>query len=89
MSEETNGRNLSIPRGYQPEDSKARKKWVHEFSGIELDDTLTDKEEDLQGIIEIKESAHRTYALMRAVGWEVSNRLLQRHTRAVTLRCNL
>ena len=52
MSEETNGRNLSIPRGYQPEDSKARKKWVHEFSGIELDDTLTDKEEDLQGIIE-------------------------------------
>ena len=52
MSEETNGRNLSIPRGYQHEDTKARKKWVHEFSGIELDDTLTDKEEDLQGIIE-------------------------------------
>ena len=52
MSEETNGRNTSIPRGYRAEDSEARKKWVQKFSGIEIDDALKDKEEDLQGIIE-------------------------------------
>ena len=52
MAEETNGRNLSIPRGYLPEDTEARKTWVKNFSGIKLDDTLKDKEQDLQGIIE-------------------------------------
>jgi len=52
MTEETNGRNLSIPRGYLPEDTEARKTWVKNFSGVKLDDTLKDKEQDLQGIIE-------------------------------------
>ncbi len=52
MSEETNGRNVSIPRGYNPEDTSARKEWVKKFSGIEIDDSLKDKEGDLQGIIE-------------------------------------
>ena len=52
MPEQNNGRNSSIPRGYRSEDTKARKDWVKNFSGIELDDTLKDDVEDLQGIIE-------------------------------------
>ena len=52
MSEETNGRGTSIPRGYQQEDTEARKSWVKEYAGIDIDDTLEDKAEDLQGIIE-------------------------------------
>ena len=34
------------------EDSIARKEWVKEFTGVEIDDTLTDDFEDLKGIIE-------------------------------------
>ena len=52
MSDQNNERNTSIPRGYKQEDTQARKDWVKQFSGIELDDTLRDHEEDLQGIIE-------------------------------------
>ena len=52
MPGQNNGRNSSIPRGYRSEDTEARKDWVKNFSGIELDDTLKDDVEDLQGIIE-------------------------------------
>ena len=52
MTEETNGRGTSIPRGYQQEDTEARKSWVKEYAGVEIDDSLEDKAEDLQGIIE-------------------------------------
>ena len=52
MTEETNGRGASIPRGYQQEDTEARKSWVKEYAGVEIDDTLENKAEDLQGIIE-------------------------------------
>ena len=52
MPGQNNGRNSSIPRGYRSEDTEARKDWVKSFSGIELDDTLKDDVEDLQGIIE-------------------------------------
>ena len=52
MVEEINGRGTSIPRGYQQEDTEARKSWVKEYAGIDIDDTLEDKAEDLQGIIE-------------------------------------
>jgi hydroxymethylglutaryl-CoA reductase (NADPH) len=52
MAEETNGRGTSIPRGYQQEDTEARKSWVKEYAGVEIDDSLEDKAEDLQGIIE-------------------------------------
>ena len=52
MTEEKNGKNSSIPRGYLAEDTKARLEWVKKFTGIEIDDSALDKEEDLQGIIE-------------------------------------
>ena len=52
MSEQNNGLNSHLPRGYSMEDSIARKKWVKEFTGIEIDDTLKDDVEDLKGIIE-------------------------------------
>ena len=52
MPGQNNGRNSSIPRGYRPEDTDARKGWVRDFSGVELDDTLKDDVEDLKGIIE-------------------------------------
>ena len=54
MTEERNGngRGASIPRGYQQEDTEARRSWLKEHAGVELDDTLEDKAEDLQGIIE-------------------------------------
>ena len=52
MPGQNNGRNSSIPRGYRPEDTEARKGWVKDFSGVELDDTLKDDVEDLRGIIE-------------------------------------
>ena len=52
MTEETNGRGTSIPRGYQQKDTEARKSWVKEYAGVEIDDSLEDKAEDLQGIIE-------------------------------------
>ena len=52
MPGQNNGRNSSIPRGYRPEDTDARKGWVKDFSGVELDDTLKDDVEDLRGIIE-------------------------------------
>ena len=52
MSENNDVRNTGIPRGYSPEDTIARRKWVKSFSGIDLDDSVSDKVEDLQGIIE-------------------------------------
>ena len=52
MTEEKNGKNSSIPRGYLTEDTKARLEWVKKFSGLELDDSVCDEAEDLQGIIE-------------------------------------
>ena len=52
MAEEINGRGTSIPRGYQRVDTEARKSWVKEYAGIDIDDTLEDRAEDLQGIIE-------------------------------------
>tara|TARA_B100000678_G_scaffold285121_1_gene287732 strand:+ start:1526 stop:2686 length:1161 start_codon:yes stop_codon:yes gene_type:complete len=52
MPGQNNGRSSSIPRGYRPEDTDARKGWVKDFSGVELDDTLKDDVEDLRGIIE-------------------------------------
>tara|TARA_Y100001970_G_scaffold86945_1_gene109760 strand:+ start:1591 stop:2763 length:1173 start_codon:yes stop_codon:yes gene_type:complete len=52
MTEKTNGRNSSIPRGYEVEDTKSRLEWIKEFYDIEIDDSLEDKPEDLQGIIE-------------------------------------
>ena len=52
MSNQNNERNISIPRGYKKEDTEARKEWVEQFSGVKLDDTLRDHEEELQGIIE-------------------------------------
>ena len=51
MTEKTNGRNSSIPRGYEVEDTKSRLEWIKEFYDIEIDDSLEDKPEDLQGII--------------------------------------
>jgi len=52
MAEDTNERNSSIPRGFKPEDSSARLDWVKNFTGVEIDNTLTDEPEDLKGIIE-------------------------------------
>ena len=52
MSDQNNERNSSIPRGYKQEDTDARKEWVKQFSGVEIDYTKRDKAEDLQGIIE-------------------------------------
>ena len=52
MTEDKNGKNSSIPRGYLAEDTKARLEWVKKFTGIEIDNSILDKEEDLQGIIE-------------------------------------
>ena len=52
MPGQNNGRNSSIPRGYRPEDTEARKGWVKDFSGVELDDALKDDVEALRGIIE-------------------------------------
>ena len=52
MADDTNERNTSIPRGFKSEDSSARLDWVKDFTGIEIDDTLTDDPEDLKGIIE-------------------------------------
>ena len=52
MTEETNGKNQSIPRGYKTEDSSARVEWVKDFSGLDLGDTQHDEPEELQGIIE-------------------------------------
>ena len=52
MSDNNDVRNTGIPRGYLPEDTIARRKWVKSFSGIDLDDSVFDKVEDLQGIIE-------------------------------------
>ena len=52
MSEINNGRNSFLPRGYSIEDSQARKDWVKNFTGVEIDDTLADDVEDLKGIIE-------------------------------------
>ncbi|NQT64096.1 MAG: hydroxymethylglutaryl-CoA reductase [Candidatus Marinimicrobia bacterium] len=52
MSEINNGRNSFLPRGYSVEDSQARRDWVKNYTGVELDDTLTDDVEDLKGIIE-------------------------------------
>jgi hypothetical protein len=51
MTEEKNGKNSSIPRGYLAEDTRARLEWVKKFTGIEIDDSVLDKEEDLQGIM--------------------------------------
>ena len=52
MTEETNGKNQSIPRGYKIEDSSARVEWVKNFSGLDIGETLHDEPEELQGIIE-------------------------------------
>ena len=52
MSDNNDVRNTGIPRGYLPEDTIARRKWVKSFSGIDLDASVSDKVEDLQGIIE-------------------------------------
>jgi hydroxymethylglutaryl-CoA reductase (NADPH) len=52
MSEINNGRNSFLPRGYSTEDSQARRDWVKNFTGVDIDDTLTDDVEDLKGIIE-------------------------------------
>ena len=52
MSEANIGRNSSIPRGYHPEDTKARKEWVKKYTNIDLDDDLRDESVDLKGIIE-------------------------------------
>ncbi len=52
MNDRTNGKNSSIPRGYKSEDSTARVEWVKKFAGIDIDDTLEDSPEELQGIIE-------------------------------------
>ena len=52
MTDQTNGKNSSIPRGYKSEDSTARVDWVKKFAGIDIDDTLEDSPEELQGIIE-------------------------------------
>ena len=43
MTEEKNGKNSSIPRGYLTEDTKARLEWVKNFSGLELDDSGCDE----------------------------------------------
>ena len=52
MTNQTNGKNASIPRGYKSEDSTARVDWVKKFAGIDIDDTLEDSPEELRGIIE-------------------------------------
>jgi len=52
MSDQNNERDIPIPRGYTSQDTVDRKEWVKQFSGIEINDTLRDEEEDLQGIIE-------------------------------------
>ena len=52
MTNQTNGKNSSIPRGYKSEDSTARVDWVKKFAGIDIDDTLEDSPEELRGIIE-------------------------------------
>ena len=48
MAEEINERGTSIPRGYLQQDTEARKSWVKKYAGINIDDTLEDKAEDLQ-----------------------------------------
>tara|TARA_B000000557_G_C20784301_1_gene447960 strand:- start:194 stop:1330 length:1137 start_codon:yes stop_codon:yes gene_type:complete len=42
----------SIPRGYKSVDRKERKRWIKEFTGKEINDSLKNSDEDMKGIIE-------------------------------------
>ena len=52
MAEDSKEKNHPIPRGYTPNDTKDRIKWVKDKTGIDFGKTKTDKPEELQGIIE-------------------------------------
>ena len=52
MAEGSKEKNHPIPRGYTPNDTKDRIKWVKDKTGIDFGKTKTDKPEELQGIIE-------------------------------------
>ena len=52
MAEPKNGNNNRIPRGYDPEDTERRIKWLKEEKNIDFQDPPMNNPEDLKGIIE-------------------------------------
>ena len=48
MAEDSKEKNHPIPRGYTPNDTKDRIKWVKDKTGIDFGKTKTDKPEELQ-----------------------------------------
>ena len=52
MAEPKNGNNNRIPRGYNPEDTERRIKWLKEEKDIDFQDPPMNNPEDLKGIIE-------------------------------------
>ena len=52
MAKPKNGNNNRIPRGYEPEDTERRLKWLKEEKGIDFKDPPVNEPEDLKGIIE-------------------------------------
>ncbi|MBO62396.1 MAG: hydroxymethylglutaryl-CoA reductase [Candidatus Marinimicrobia bacterium] len=52
MAKSKNGNNNRIPRGYEPEDTERRLKWLKEEKGIDFKDPPVNEPEDLKGIIE-------------------------------------
>ena len=52
MAKPKNGNNNRIPRGYDPEDTERRIKWLKEKKDIDFQDPPMNNPEDLKGIIE-------------------------------------
>ena len=52
MAKPKNGNNNRIPRGYEPEDTERRLKWLKEEKGIDFKDPPVNEPEELKGIIE-------------------------------------
>ena len=52
MAKSKNGNNNRIPRGYEPEDTERRLKWLKEEKGIDFKDPPVNEPEELKGIIE-------------------------------------
>ena len=52
MAKPKNGNNKRIPRGYEPEDTERRLKWLKEEKGIDFKDPPVNEPEELKGIIE-------------------------------------
>tara|TARA_B100000949_G_scaffold230377_1_gene240733 strand:+ start:515 stop:1678 length:1164 start_codon:yes stop_codon:yes gene_type:complete len=52
MAKPKNGNNNRVPRGYEPEDTERRLKWLKEEKGIDFKDPPVNEPEELKGIIE-------------------------------------